>query len=118
MFSSKCKLVCYSPFLSRVTITNTFLSGGKQMATLHPLNIPDELYERLQELAKAENSSVDAQVITILQKALETKTKEIEDERRKNILKVLDESSSRHRLNPADFGLPDSTEMIREDRDR
>ncbi|MEH1944000.1 MAG: hypothetical protein V7L01_27795 [Nostoc sp.] len=38
------------------------------MTTLHGLNIPDELYEQLQELAKAENSSVDAQVITILQK--------------------------------------------------
>jgi antitoxin FitA len=86
---------------------------------LHPLNIPDELHQRMQELAKAENSSVDAHVITILQKALETKTQETEDERRKNVLQLLEESSNRRRrLNPADFGLPDSTKMIREDRDR
>ncbi|MBU7582779.1 MAG: hypothetical protein KAF91_07685 [Nostoc sp. TH1S01] len=89
------------------------------MATLNALNIPDELYTQLQELAKAENSSVDAQVITILQKALQAKTQPVDDERYKNVLKILEESSrNRRRLNPADFGLPDSTELIREDRDR
>ncbi|MDZ8051749.1 MAG: FitA-like ribbon-helix-helix domain-containing protein [Aulosira sp. ZfuVER01] len=88
------------------------------MATLHPLNIPDELYERLQELAKAENSSVDAQVITILQNALETKTQETEDERRKNVLKLLEESRLRREKLPKDIEWPDSTVMLREDRDR
>lgn len=88
------------------------------MATLHAVNIPDELYAQLQELAKSENSSVDAQVITILQSALQAKTQITEDEKRKNVLKVLEDSRSRRRLNPADFGLPDSTEMIREDRGR
>ncbi|MBD2510519.1 hypothetical protein H6G91_25130 [Nostoc muscorum FACHB-395] len=89
------------------------------MATLNTLNIPDELYEQLQELAKAENSSVDAQVITILQNALQAKTQPTEEERRKNVPKLLEEiSRHRRRLNPADFGLPDSTELIREDRDR
>jgi antitoxin FitA len=88
------------------------------MATLNLLNIPDDLYERLQELAQAEHSSIDAQVITILQNALETKTQQTEEARRKNVLKLLEESSNRRRLNPVDFGLPDSTELIREDRDR
>ncbi|MBE8998458.1 hypothetical protein IQ274_09565 [Nostoc sp. LEGE 12447] len=89
------------------------------MATLNTLNIPDELYEQLQELAKAENSSVDAQVITILQNALQAKTQPTEEERRKNVPKLLEEISRQRRcLNPADFGLPDSTELIREDRDR
>jgi antitoxin FitA len=88
------------------------------MATLNLLNIPDDLYERLQELALAEHSSIDAQVITILQNALEKKTQQTEDERRKNVLKLLEESSNRRRLNPVEFGLPDSTELIREDRDR
>ncbi|MEH2364626.1 FitA-like ribbon-helix-helix domain-containing protein [Nostoc sp.] len=90
------------------------------MTTVHALNIPDELYEQLQELAKAENRSVDAQVITILQNALQKrKTQLTEDERRKNVPKLLEEiSRRRRRLNPADFGLPDSTELIREDRDR
>lgn len=87
------------------------------MATLHDLNIPDELYAKLQELAKAENSSVDTQVVTILQKALQAIAQE--DEKRKNVPKILEEiSHNRRRLNPAEFGLPDSTELIREDRDR
>lgn len=88
------------------------------MATLHALNIPDELYAQLQELAKAENNSIDAQVITILQNGLQAKMQPTEDERRKNVPKLLEEISHRRRLNPADFGLPDSTELIREDRDR
>ncbi|MDZ7961619.1 MAG: hypothetical protein RMY34_27690 [Aulosira sp. DedQUE10] len=88
------------------------------MATLNLLNIPDDLYQQLQELAQAEHRSIDAQVITILQNALEIKTQQTEDERRKNVLKLLEESRLRRRLNPADFGLPDSTELVREDRDR
>jgi antitoxin FitA len=88
------------------------------MATLNLINIPDDLYERLQELALAEHSSIDAQVITILQNALGKNTQQTEEERRKNVLKLLEESNNRRRLNPVDFGLPDSTELIREDRDR
>ena len=89
------------------------------MAILNPLNIPDELYKQLQELAEAENSSIDAQVITLLQNGLQKiKTQQTEAEKRKNVLKLLEESSRRRRLNPADFGLPDSTELIREDRNR
>jgi antitoxin FitA len=85
------------------------------MATL---NIPDELYAQLQELAKADNSSVDIEVITILQKSLQTKTQPTEDERRKNVLKLLEESRLRREQLPKDVQWPDSTAMIREDRDR
>ncbi|OUL37506.1 hypothetical protein BV372_00640 [Nostoc sp. T09] len=88
------------------------------MATLHPLNIPDDLYERLQELAKAENSSVDAQVITILQNALETKTEQTKDERPKNVPKLLEEIRIRRESRRTDVEWPDSTALIREDRDR
>lgn len=89
------------------------------MATVHALNIPDELYEQLQELAKAENRSVDAQVITILQNALQkTKTQLTEDERRKNVPKLLEEMRLRREQLPTDIEWPDSTAMIREDRDR
>jgi antitoxin FitA len=89
------------------------------MTTIHALNIPNELYEQLQELAKAENSSVDAQVITILQNALQkTKTQLTEDERRKNVPKLLEEIRHRREQLPTDIEWPDSTAMIREDRDR
>ncbi|NEU83809.1 hypothetical protein [Nostoc sp. UIC 10630] len=89
------------------------------MTILHTLNIPDELYEQLQELAKAENSSVDAQVITILQNALQkTKTQLTEDERRKNVPKLLEEIRLRRESRQTDVEWPDSTALIREDRDR
>jgi plasmid stability protein len=88
------------------------------MATLHALNIPDDLYAQLQELAKAENSSVDAQVITILQNALRTKTQPTDDERRKNVLRLLEESRLRRESRRTDVEWPDSTELIREDRAR
>ncbi|WP_341527101.1 Arc family DNA-binding protein [Nostoc sp. UHCC 0302] len=88
------------------------------MATLHALNIPDELYKQLQELAKAENSSVNAQIIKILQNALRTKTQPTDDERRKNVLRLLEESRLRRESRRTDVEWPDSTELIREDRDR
>ncbi len=88
------------------------------MATLHALNIPDELYAQLQELAKAENNSIDAQVITILQKALEAKMQPTEDERRKNVPKLLEEIRLRRESRRTDVEWPDSTALIREDRDR
>lgn len=43
------------------------------MATLGKLELPDNLYERLQELASADNRSVEAQAIAILQNAISNK---------------------------------------------
>ncbi|MHC5832386.1 MAG: FitA-like ribbon-helix-helix domain-containing protein, partial [Nostoc sp.] len=89
------------------------------MATLYVRNLPDDLYAKLQELAVSQHRSINAQVITLLEEALKTETQQTEEERRKNVPKLLEEiSRRRRRLNPADFGLPDSTELIREDRDR
>lgn len=88
------------------------------MATLYVRNLPDDLYERLQELAKVENRSINAQVITLLQHALLPQTQQSETETPKSITKILTQSSRRRRVNPADFGLSDSTDLIREDRDR
>jgi plasmid stability protein len=88
------------------------------MATFHDLNIPDELYAQLQELAKAENSSVDAQVVTILQKALQANTQPAQDERYKNVPKLLEEIRLRRESRRTDVEWPDSTALLREDRDR
>ncbi|MBD2504791.1 FitA-like ribbon-helix-helix domain-containing protein [Anabaena azotica] len=86
------------------------------MATLHALDIPDELYAQLQELAKAENSSIEAQVIKILRQALQKIAEE--QEQRKNVLKILEESRLRRESRRSDVEWPDSTALIREDRDR
>jgi metal-responsive CopG/Arc/MetJ family transcriptional regulator len=88
------------------------------MNNLNVITLPDQLYQELQKLAESENDSIESQVVTLLQKALQEKQQQTETQRRQNVLKVLEESRNRRRLNPADFGLPDSTEMIREDRDR
>ncbi|MBD2214246.1 Arc family DNA-binding protein [Calothrix sp. FACHB-156] len=88
------------------------------MANLNLLNIPDDLYEKLQELAQAEHRSIDAQVVTILQNALAKKTQQTEEEKRKNVLKLLEESRMRREKLPKDIKWPDSTTLLREDRDR
>jgi len=88
------------------------------MATLHVKNVPDDLYARLQQLAVAQNRSISAQVITLLENALTTQVKQPRSENPKSIIEILAEIRRRRRVNPADFGLPDSTTLIREDRDR
>ncbi|MEG3932696.1 hypothetical protein QT990_15810 [Microcoleus sp. T3_B1] len=45
------------------------------MATLQIENIPEELYTRLQELAAAQNLSITAFAIAILEAELSTETK-------------------------------------------
>ncbi len=88
------------------------------MATLYVRNLPDDLYAKLQELAASQHRSINAQVITLLEQALKTEAQQIKDQKQQNVLKVLEGSRQRRRVNPADFGLPDSTQLIREDRDR
>jgi plasmid stability protein len=99
------------------------------MAKIILENLPDELIEQIQKLAQQHNQSVNEQVISILKQAVQKpqtplkflispETDPTWEERRKATPKILAEIRSRRRVNPADFGLPDSTELIREDRDR
>jgi plasmid stability protein len=41
------------------------------MATLHMRSIPEDLYTRIQELARLSNRSLSAQIVTMLFQALE-----------------------------------------------
>jgi plasmid stability protein len=88
------------------------------MATLHVENVPDDLYAKLQQLATSQNSSISAQVLSLLESALQTKFKQPQSDTPKSVAEILAESRRRRRVNPADFGLPDSTTLIGEDRDR
>lgn len=88
------------------------------MATLHVENIPDDLYAKLQQLATSQNRSIDAQVITLLENALATHTPPPLIETTKSITEILEESRRRREQLPTDIEWPDSTAMIREDRDR
>lgn len=88
------------------------------MATLHVENVPDDLYAKLQQLATTQNLSISAQVVSLLESALQTEVQEPQSGTPKSVAEILAESRRRRRVNLADFGLPDSTALIREDRDR
>lgn len=51
----------------------------KSRMTIVNVNIPDDLYAQLQELANAENFSVAAIVIKILQNALQAKAQQMKE---------------------------------------
>ena len=80
------------------------------MATLHVRNVPDELYERLRRQAQASSRSLGAEVVTLLLRALENN--------RSSPAAVLDAIRRRRSFRPADAGAPDSTALLREDRER
>jgi hypothetical protein len=92
-------------------------------------NIPDKLIEQIEQLAQQNDQSVNEQIISILKQAVQQpptplkflispETDPTWEERRKATPKILAEIRSRRRVNPTGFGLPDSTELIREDRER
>jgi plasmid stability protein len=80
------------------------------MSALHVRNVPEPLYRRLKGRAEARRRSLSAEVITLLEWAIE------EAERRPAA--TLDAIRARRRFNPAAAGAPDSTTLLREDRAR
>ena len=80
------------------------------MNTLHVRSVPDDLYNRLQQLANARNRSLSAQVINMLTQAIEI------EERPKKQVKVL-ASIQRRRFKAPKNALP-TLALLREDRIR
>lgn len=80
------------------------------MQTLHVRSVPDELYERLRSLAQVEQRSLSAQVIHLLDRALQ------EEAQRQDQAQILAEIRRRRFTPPTPA--PDSVEMLREDRNR
>ena len=99
------------------------------MTTLILENLPDELMEQIQQLARQQNQSINDQAICLLKQALQKtqtplkfiispETDPTWEERRKAVPQLQAQIDERRRLNPRDYGLPDSTDLIREDRER
>lgn len=88
----------------------TVLGKDQAMNTLHVRSVPDDLYNRLQQLAQSRNRSLSAQVITMLEQALEI------EERRKKQAKVL--SSIQRRRFKVPKNAPSSLDLLKEDRAR
>lgn len=80
------------------------------MPILHVRNIPNELYARLQRRAEVQRRSLSAEVLTLLEWAIE------EAERTSEA--TLTSIRRRRSFNPAAAGAPDSTTLLRQDRDR
>ncbi len=80
------------------------------MPILHVRSVPDDLYQRLQDLAQAQNRSISAQVITLLYQALG------EEERRQQNRIVLQSIRRRRFAPPA--SMADSYDLLRDDRER
>ena len=80
------------------------------MAILHVRNVPQDLYNRLKQRAKAQRRSLSAEVISLLEWALQ------ESERSPHT--TLAAIRARRSFNPAAVGAPDSTTLLRQDRQR
>jgi len=80
------------------------------MSILHVRNIPEPLYVRLKQRAKTQRRSLSAEVITLLEWAVE------EAERASEV--PLAAIRRRRFFEPAAAGAPDSTTLLREDRER
>ncbi|NES18659.1 MAG: hypothetical protein F6K41_06940 [Symploca sp. SIO3E6] len=99
------------------------------MATLTLEDLPDYLITEIQRLAQQNNQTINEQVINLLKQAIHKpqpalkflispETDPTWEKRRQATSQILADIDKRRRLNPADFGLLDSTELLREDRAR
>ena len=80
------------------------------MPILHVRNVPDKLVSRLKRRAETQRRSLSAEVITLLEWAVEEAERSPET--------TLASIRRRRFFNPAAVGAPDSTTLLRQDRDR
>jgi len=80
------------------------------MSILHVRNVPNELHTRLKRRAEAQRRSLSAEVITLLEWALE----EAECTSRATLASI----RQRRSFTPINVGAPDSTQLLRQDRSR
>jgi len=78
------------------------------MPTLHVRSVPEDLYERIRQLAQLRSRSLGAQVVTMLSEALD------EEEQRKDQVGALTSIRRRRFFPPKNA--PSSLDLLREDR--
>jgi len=89
------------------------------MATLQIENLPDELYNRIQSLAAENNLTLNEAIIYLLKQGFQpNELKIIQKPQTTPMSEILQKIRSRPKVNPINFGLPDSTILIGEDRNR
>ncbi|MBN1314101.1 MAG: Arc family DNA-binding protein [Anaerolineales bacterium] len=80
------------------------------MPTLHVRNVPEELYSRVKKSAEVRHRSLSAEVIALLESAIEGAERNTEA--------TLSSIRRRRTFNPVAAGAPNSTDLLREDRSR
>lgn len=80
------------------------------MPILHVRNVPDDLYERIRQQAQDHRRSISAEVITILERAM--------DGDGDTQAEILDHIQRRRFYDPTEKRAPGSTSLLREDRRR
>lgn len=80
------------------------------MATLHVRNVPEDLYLRLRQRAESTHRSISAEVVTLLDQALAVGARSQGE--------LLDGIRRRRVFRPTSVGAPESTVLLRQDRDR
>jgi plasmid stability protein len=80
------------------------------MPTLHVRNVPEPIYDRLRQRAQERQRSISAEVIRLLDIALE--------ESDNDQAQILERINRRRFFNPAAANAPDSTTLLRQDRER
>ncbi|MBD2042634.1 Arc family DNA-binding protein [Microcoleus sp. FACHB-672] len=102
------------------------------MAILTIDNLPDDLLEQIQKLANQNHQPINEQVINLLKQALQKpqpplkflispETDPTWEERRKatpQLLAEIEQRLEQRRVDNANVEWPDSTALLREDRDR
>ena len=87
-----------------------YTKGDHIMPILHVRNVPEDLYERIQQRAQSEHRSISAEVLSLLRNALDAsewpQARLLADIRRRRF----------HR--PSDAGAPESVKLLREGRER
>ena len=82
------------------------------MPILHVRNVSDELYVRVQQLASAKKRSLSAQVVRLLEQAVQA------EEHQQSQAKILARIRRRRVATAGKSRAPDSVALLREDRDR
>jgi len=80
------------------------------MPILHVRNVPEKLYDRIKQQAAERNRSISAQVITMLERAVEQPLRSQSE--------ILEGIQRRRFFHPVTSGASDSTTLLREDRSR
>lgn len=82
------------------------------MSILHVRNVPQELYEQIQQMADAKHRSLSAQVVTLLEQAVK------QEQARQAQAQTLAGIRRRRLSQTTNPAAPDSASLLREDRTR